>query len=87
VQDGMAYLSNWNDGLIILDVGNGMKGGSPSSPAVRVAVQVRPERPVPSGRGAGGPGFIRGTHTAWRHRDYVFIADEVFPASDVKAQR
>jgi hypothetical protein len=31
----------------------------------------------------GGPGFIRGTHTAWRHRDYVFIADEVFPATDV----
>ena len=25
-----------------------------------------------------GPGFIRGTHTAWRHRNYVFIADEVF---------
>jgi hypothetical protein len=26
----------------------------------------------------GGPGFIRGTHTAWRHGKYVFIADEVF---------
>ena len=33
---------------------------------------------------AGGPGFIRGTHTAWRHKNYVFIADEVFPASGVK---
>ena len=32
----------------------------------------------------GGPGFIRGTHTAWRHGDYVFIADEVFPATPVK---
>ena len=30
---------------------------------------------------AGGPGFIRGTHTAWRHKNYVFIADEVFPAT------
>ncbi|MBI1723367.1 MAG: hypothetical protein HYR48_05610 [Gemmatimonadetes bacterium] len=30
----------------------------------------------------GGPGFIRGTHTAWRHRarNLVFIADEVFSA-------
>jgi hypothetical protein len=26
----------------------------------------------------GGKGFIRGTHTAWRHKNYVFIADEVF---------
>ena len=26
----------------------------------------------------GGKGFIRGTHTAWRHKDYVIIADEVF---------
>ena len=24
-----------------------------------------------------GAGYIRGTHTAWRHRNYVFIADEV----------
>ena len=31
-----------------------------------------------------GPGFIRGTHTAWRHGKYVFIADEVFPAGPVK---
>jgi hypothetical protein len=28
----------------------------------------------------GGPGFIRGTHTAWRYKNYVFISDEVFPA-------
>jgi hypothetical protein len=26
----------------------------------------------------GGKGFIRGTHTAWRYKDYVIIADEVF---------
>ena len=36
---------------------------------------------------AGGPGFIRGTHTAWRHRKYVFIADEVFPAAAVKGAK
>src|SRR3989475_4058801 len=32
VADGLAYLAYWNDGLVILDVGNGMKGGSPESP-------------------------------------------------------
>jgi hypothetical protein len=36
---------------------------------------------------AGGPGFIRGTHTAWRHKNYVFIADEVFPASGVQGAK
>jgi hypothetical protein len=35
----------------------------------------------------GGPGFIRGTHTAWRHKNYVFIADEVFPSSGVRGAR
>ena len=29
---------------------------------------------------AGGAGFIRGTHTSWRHGKYVFVGDEVFPA-------
>jgi hypothetical protein len=28
----------------------------------------------------GGPGFIRGTHTAWRAGKYVFVGDEVFSA-------
>ena len=35
----------------------------------------------------GGPGFIRGTHTAWRHKNYVFIADEVFAAKDVQGAK
>ena len=40
-------------------------------------VQVRAV--YPGANADYGPGFISGTHTAWRHRDYVFIADEVFP--------
>ena len=32
VRDGLAFLSHWDAGLIILDVGNGMAGGSPASP-------------------------------------------------------
>ena len=56
-------------------------------PAARLAVQVRSRRALPPGRGGAGPGFIRGTHTAWRHKNYVFIADEVFPASQVKGAK
>jgi hypothetical protein len=87
IKDGLAYLSNWNEGLIILDVGNGIKGGSPSNP--QLVTQYRYDlndlyRQVDA---AGGPGFIRGTHTAWRHDDYVFIADEVFPAGNVQGAR
>ncbi len=32
VRDGLAFLSFWNAGLIILDVGNGIAGGSPAAP-------------------------------------------------------
>ena len=32
VRDGLAFLSHWDAGLIILDVGNGMAGGSPTRP-------------------------------------------------------
>ena len=32
VRDGLAFLSHWNAGLIILDVGNGIVGGSPDNP-------------------------------------------------------
>ncbi len=79
VQDGLLYGSWWNDGLVILDVGNGIKGGSPSNPQfvsqykydLEALYQARLEA-------AGGPGYIRGTHTAWRHGKYVFIGDEVF---------
>src|SRR3989449_7187720 len=28
-----------------------------------------------------GPGFVRGTHTAWRAGRYVFVGDEVYPAA------
>ncbi|MDX1410271.1 MAG: LpqB family beta-propeller domain-containing protein, partial [Saprospiraceae bacterium] len=32
VVDGIAYSSNWSDGVVIVDVGNGIAGGSPSNP-------------------------------------------------------
>jgi hypothetical protein len=87
VQDGLAYLSNWNDGLIILDVGNGMKGGSPSNPQFVSQFKYDLNEMYRNVEVDGGPGFIRGTHTAWRHRDYVFIADEVFPSDPQRGTR
>jgi len=87
VQDGLAYLSYWNDGLVILDVGNGIKGGTPSNPVLVTQYKYDLNALYAQVEAAGGPGFIRGTHTAWRHKNYVFIADEVFPASGVKGAK
>src|SRR6267143_73558 len=80
VRDGLATLSYWNDGLVILDVGNGMKGGSPESPQLVMQFKYDLNALYKKVELAGGPGFIRGTHTAWRHGRYVFVGDEVFPA-------
>ncbi len=87
VRDGLAYLSYWNDNLVILDVGNGIKGGSPSNPQLVSQFKYDLNALYRNVEAAGGPGFIRGTHTAWRHKNYVFIADEVFPAMPVAGAR
>jgi hypothetical protein len=79
VQDGIAYVSYWSDGLVILDVGNGMKGGSPANPVLISNYRYNAESLYPGAAADWGPGFISGTHTAWRHKNYVFIGDEVFP--------
>ncbi len=63
VQDGYAYLSYWNDGLIMLDVGAGSHGGTPTEP------QLVSQFKYPVGH----------THTAWRHGRYLFVGDEIFP--------
>ncbi len=80
VRDGLAYLSYWNDGLIILDVGNGIQGGSPEAPKLVSQLKYDLEALYRDVEAVGGPGFIRGTHTAWRHGKYVFVGDEVFSA-------
>ena len=87
VQNGLLYASYWNDGLVILDVGNGMKGGTPSNPQLVSQYKYDLNTLYRDVEAVGGPGFIRGTHTAWRHKNYVFIADEVFPSSGVKGAK
>jgi hypothetical protein len=83
VVDGLAYLAYWNDGLIILDVGNGMKGGSPEHP-VQVS-QYKYNLPETYARvdQLYGLGY-RGTHTAWRAGKYVFVGDEVYASHPSK---
>jgi len=85
VQEGMVYASWWNDGLIILDVGNGIKGGRPDRPVLVSQLKYNLDSLYKDVALEGGPGFIRGTHTAWRHGKYVFIADEVFGNSAAEA--
>jgi hypothetical protein len=87
VQDGLLYGSWWNDGLVILDVGNGIRGGTPQNPVLVSQFKYDLNALYRDVEADGGAGFIRGTHTAWRHKDYVFIADEVFPASGPKGAR
>ena len=64
VQDGYAYVSYWDDGAVILDVGAGTHGGTPTTPAF-VSQFKYP---------------IGNTHVAWRHGRYLFVGDEIFPA-------
>lgn len=64
VQDGYAYVSYWDDGAVILDVGAGTHGGTPTTPTF-VSQFKYP---------------IGNTHVAWRYGKYLFVGDEIFPA-------
>ena len=63
IQEGYAYVSYWDDGVVILDVGAGSHGGTPRAP-VLVSQFKYP---------------IGNTHVAWRHGQYLFVGDEIFP--------
>ena len=65
VVDGIAYTSNWGDGVVLIDVGNGVAGGSPSNP-VKIASYAD---------------FGGATHAAFPYQSptgkfYVFMGDE-----------
>lgn len=69
VKDGIAYTSNWADGVVAIDVGNGIAGGSPTEP-IEIS---RYSYPNPW------------AHAAFPYRDekddrfYVIVGDEAFP--------
>ena len=52
IKDGIAYLSYLNDGLVILDVGNGHEGRHPGEAGADLAAQVRPRVSLSPGRAA-----------------------------------
>jgi hypothetical protein len=95
IVDGLLYASYWNDGLVILDIGNGKWGGRPDKPVLVSQFKYNLDSLYKDVEDASHPGFTRGTHTAWRQRGgkYVFIADEVYlngevqGASDASASR
>ncbi len=81
VKDGLAYLAYWHDGLIVLDVGAGLKGGSPENP--KFVSQLRFNH-----HELYGDGWLAGTHSVYRYGKYVFIGDEVFPGLfDIKSPK
>ncbi|MDX1567353.1 MAG: hypothetical protein R3223_06095 [Longimicrobiales bacterium] len=69
VEDGLAFVSHWNAGLAILDVGNGVAGGSPVMP-VEVSRTLLPGDQV---------------HNAWYWSDagYAFVGEEDFIAPGI----
>ena len=64
VRDGLAFVSSYSEGLFILDVGNGVVGGSPSAPR-----QV-------SRIGIAFNALGMNVHNAWRWGRYVFVGHE-----------
>lgn len=75
VDDGLAYLSYWDDGLVVLDVGKGIREGTPERPVM--VSQLRYRTRV-------GSHQYGATHTALPYtnragRKYVFLGDEIFP--------
>lgn len=73
VKDGLAYLAYWRDGLVILDVGSGIKGGSPEKPQLVSQLRMNYHEMY-------GDGWLAGAHAVFRYKNYVFVGDEVFPA-------
>ncbi len=72
VRDGLAFVFAWDEGVIIYDVGNGIRGGSPGSP-------VEVSRVVTSGTSRTGVAAHNGW---WFHnpvtgeRRYLFVGQE-----------
>jgi hypothetical protein len=69
VEDGIAYSSNWGDGIQLVDVGNGISGGSPENPKQFASYAY------PSGDNHAAFPF----HSKSTGKFYVIGGDEKFP--------
>ncbi len=72
VVDGIAYLAYWRHGLVILDVGAGLEGGSPEDPKLISTFNYDVTDFYPRD-------MLAGTHAVFRYGNYVFVGDEVLP--------
>jgi hypothetical protein len=82
VDNGLAYLSYWDDGMVILDVGNGIRNGSPERPQLVSQLTYRTRW---RGRSYGN------THQAIPYTNsaghsYIFVGDEIFPEDSFQRQ-
>lgn len=75
VEDGIAYLSYWNDGLMLVDVGNGIESGTPSGP--KFISQYRYRTEVDDDRYGNTAMAVPYTNRAGNR--YVFVADHILP--------
>lgn len=66
VKDGFAYLSCGADGLVILDVGAGIAGGTPTAPRLVSRYTYRYRL---------GDEILGNAHRAVRYRNWVFVTD------------
>ena len=57
---------------MILDVGNGMSGGTPENPKLIAQYKFNHYELY-------GDGWLAGTHSVFRYKNYLFVGDEVFP--------
>jgi hypothetical protein len=73
VRDGVAFLCAWNTGLIILDVGGGGQGGSPTHP-VELGRVITSDDGVPGGAQVHNAWWFHNPVTA--ENRYVFVGQE-----------
>ena len=71
VADGLAYVSYWNDGVYMLDVGDGRWGGTPTQP-VEVSSFAYEE----------GNTHVAFPYTNADGHRYLFVGDEIFGCDD-----
>lgn len=75
IADGLAYLSYWDEGLVILDAGRGIKGGTPTQPKLVSQFKYRTQW---KGKSYGNT-HVALPYTNKAGRSYVFVGDEIFP--------
>jgi hypothetical protein len=73
VRDGLAFVFAWNTGVIIYDVGNGMKAGSPANP-VEVSRIVTADNGVQGGPSAHNGWWFHNPVTG--EKRYLFVGQE-----------